>query len=125
MRPSTVLREHGLALWLRAEHALDQLCGAALNPLRNLGALCFMCFWLLAVSGVLLYAWLDTSAQGAYRSIDNLSGQPWYLGSWLPSLHRYTADAFVVLMLAHPVREGLRGRYRGFRRFSWLTGARA
>ena len=123
MRPSTALREQGLALWQRAEHGLDRLCGAALNPLRNLGGLCFMCFWLLAASGILLYAWLDTSAQGAYRSIDNLSHQPWYLGGWLPSLHRYCADAFVILMLAHLVREGLHGRYQGFRRFSWLTGA--
>jgi coenzyme F420-reducing hydrogenase delta subunit/Pyruvate/2-oxoacid:ferredoxin oxidoreductase delta subunit len=105
-----------------ADSALDAVTGSALNPLRHLGALGFLCFWLLAVSGLVLYAVLDTSVAGAYRSIAELSGQPWYLGGWLRSLHRYAADAFVVLMLAHLLREWVLGRYRGFRRFSWLTG---
>jgi quinol-cytochrome oxidoreductase complex cytochrome b subunit len=116
------LRQSGLALWQRAERGLDAPFGGALNPLRHLGALGFLCFWLLALSGIYLYAVLDTSAEGAYRSIDALSGQPWYLGGWLRSLHRYAADAFVIAMLAHLLREWLLGRYSGFRRFSWLTG---
>ena len=33
----------------------------------------FWLFWLLALSGIYLYAVLDTSAVGAYRSIDHLS----------------------------------------------------
>ncbi len=98
-------------------------CPAARSTrLRHLGALGFLCFWLLAASGIVLYAVLDTSVAGAYRSIAELSRQPWVLGGWLRSLHRYAADAFVVLMLAHLLREWLFGRYRGFRRFSWLTG---
>ncbi len=115
-------REVALALWQRGERGLDAVSGSALNPLRHLGALGFLCFWLLAASGIVLYAVLDTSVAGAYRSIAELSRQPWYLGGWLRSLHRYAADAFVVLMLAHLLREWLFGRYHGFRRFSWLTG---
>ena len=110
-------------LWQRAERGLDSAAGGTLhNPLRHLGALGFLCFWLLAVSGIVLYAVLDTSASGAYRSIDALSRQPWYLGGWLRSLHRYAADAFVVFSVAHLAREWLLGRFGGFRRFSWLTG---
>lgn len=116
-------RERAGALWQRAEAALDRAVGGgALNPLRHLGALAFLCFWLLAISGIYVYAVLDTSATGAYRSIDALSRQQWYLGGWLRSVHRYAADAFVVTMCAHLLREWLLGRYRGFRRFSWLTG---
>jgi coenzyme F420-reducing hydrogenase delta subunit/ferredoxin len=37
-------------------------------------------------------------------------------------VHRYAADAFVVVVVLHLLREWLLGRYRGFRRFSWLTG---
>ncbi len=111
------------ALWLRAERGLDKAAGGTVhNPLRHLGALGFLCFWLLAISGIILYAVLDTSATGAYRSIADMSRLPWYLGGWLRSLHRYAADAFVVFTLAHLAREWLLGRYRGFRRFSWLTG---
>ena len=116
-------RERGRALWQRAEGGLDRVVGGgALNPLRHLGALAFLCFWLLAISGIYLYALLDTSATGAYGSINDLSSDQWFLGGWLRSLHRYAADAFVVTMLAHVLREWLLGRYSGFRRFSWLTG---
>ncbi|MDH5538846.1 MAG: hydrogenase iron-sulfur subunit [Rhizobacter sp.] len=108
--------------WRRLEHGFDAAFGSPLNPLRHLGALAFMLFWLLAISGIYLYAVIDTSVQGAYASIDQLSRQQWFLGGVLRSLHRYSADAFVLVMLAHLVREWLLGRYSGFRRFSWLTG---
>ena len=104
------------------EHGFDGAFGGALNPLKHLGALAFLLFWLLAATGIVLYVVLDTSAQGAYRSIDELSREPWSFGSALRSLHRYAADAFVVVTLAHLAREWLLGRFSGFRRFSWLTG---
>lgn len=116
------LRMHALAAFAWLERRLDRVCGSRLNPLRQLGALGFMLFWLLAISGIYLYAVLDSSAEGAYRSIDGLSRQQWYLGGVLRSLHRYAADAFIVVMLLHLLREALLGRYSGFRRFSWLTG---
>ncbi len=106
----------------RLEQIFDASFGAALNPWRHLGALGFLFFWIVAVSGFYLYAVLDTSASGAYRSIDWLTHQQWYLGGVLRSMHRYAADAFIVVTLLHVVREFLFGRYTGFRRFSWLTG---
>jgi coenzyme F420-reducing hydrogenase delta subunit/Pyruvate/2-oxoacid:ferredoxin oxidoreductase delta subunit len=104
------------------EHGFDRAFGGALNPLKHLGALAFLLFWLLAVTGIVLYAVLDTSAQGAYQSIDDLSREPWSAGSALRGLHRYAADAFVAVTLAHLAREWLLGRFSGFRKFSWLTG---
>ena len=70
----------------------------------------------------MLYAVIDTSVAGAYRSIEQFGRQPWYLGGWLRSLHREAADLFVILMVLHLLREWLHGHYQGFRRFSWLTG---
>ncbi len=119
---AATLRRTGLAGWTRIERGFDAAFGSSANPLRQLGGLGFLCFWLLAVSGIYLYAVLDTSAQGAYASIERLARQPWYVGGWLRSLHRYAADAFVVVMGAHLLREWLHGHYVGFRRFSWLTG---
>ena len=116
------MRETLQSGWRALEHGFDAAFGAALNPLRHLGALGFLMFWLLAASGIYLYAVLDTSAEGAWHSIDALSRQQWYLGGVLRSLHRYAADAFVLLMLAHLLREWLFGHWQGFRRFSWLTG---
>jgi len=122
MHPLRAIRLYALAGFRRLERVFDAAFGSGLNPLRHLGALGFMLFWLLAVSGIYLYVVLDTSAEGAYRSIDQLSRVPWQLGGILRSLHRYAADGLIVVTLAHLLREGLHGRYSGFRRFSWLTG---
>src|SRR3990167_278450 len=110
------------AAYRAVEHAFDAPFGAAHNPLKHLGALGFMFFWLLVISGVVLYVLLDTSAEGAYRSIDELAQVPWMLGTALRGVHRYAADGFVVVMLAHLAREWVLGRYKGFRRVPWLTG---
>lgn len=120
--PLRAFRLHALAGFRRIEWVFDTAFGSGQNPLRHLGALGFMMFWLLVVSGIYLYVMLDTSAEGAFRSIDQLSREPWQPGGVLRSLHRYAADGFIVVMLVHLLREGLYGRYRGFRFFSWLTG---
>lgn len=106
----------------RVERAFDSVFGSKLNPLRHLGSLGFLFFWLVAISGIYLYAVLDTSVSGAYRSIDDLSSRQWYLGGVLRSVHRYSADAFIIVSVAHLIREWVFGHFRGFRRFSWLTG---
>jgi quinol-cytochrome oxidoreductase complex cytochrome b subunit len=87
--------------------------------LAFLGTLGFFLFWILAASGSYLYLRFDTSIAGAYDSIGELE---WWFGGLLRSMHRYAADAFVVVVLAHLVRELLAGRFRGFRAFSWISG---
>jgi len=111
-----------LRAYLRVEHGFDAVFGAASNPWRHLGALGFLFFWIISISGLYLYAVLDTSVDGVYKSIAGLSREQWYFGGVLRSLHRYAADAFVLVTLLHVLREFLLGRFSGFRRFSWLTG---
>lgn len=105
-----------------AERALDSVFGPAANPLRQLGALSFHCFWIVAVSGGYLYVFFDTSVAGAYRSVEALSVEQWWAGGLMRSVHRYASDAFVVTMVLHVTRELVNGRFRGFRKFSWLSG---
>jgi ferredoxin len=90
-----------------------------LAPWRHLGALGFALFWMLAASGIYLYLRFDTSVAGAYDSIGELE---WWFGGVLRSVHRYAADAFVVVVALHILRELLAGRFRGFRAFTWITG---
>lgn len=104
------------------EHGFDAAFGSAGNPLKQLGALGFLLLWLLVASGSILFIVLDTSAAGAYRSIASLADVPWMLGTALRGLHRYAADAFVLVMGLHIVREWLLGRYRHWRRMIWWTG---
>ena len=90
-----------------------------LEPLRHLGALAYALFWLLAASGIYLYIRFDTQLAGAYASVGELE---WWFGGVLRSVHRYGADAFVVVTLAHIAVELWHGRFRGFRAFTWLSG---
>jgi coenzyme F420-reducing hydrogenase delta subunit len=53
---------------------------------------------------------------------DEFSRVRFSLGSAVRGLHRYAADAFIVLTLAHLVGEWLLGRFSGFRWCSWVTG---
>ena len=89
------------------------------EPVHHLGALAYLLFWLLAASGIYLYIRFDTRLAGAYASIGGLE---WWFGGVLRSVHRYSADAFVVVTLAHIVNELWRGRFRGFRAFTWISG---
>jgi len=89
------------------------------DPWRHLGALGYWLFWLLAASGVYLYIRFDTSLTGAYDSIGKLE---WWFGGVLRSVHRYAADAFVVVALLHIVKEIIQKHYTGFRAFSWISG---
>ncbi|MBP6326175.1 MAG: cytochrome b N-terminal domain-containing protein [Dokdonella sp.] len=110
------------AAWLRIEEIIDPLFPGGTNPMRNLGALACLMFAALLVSGVYLYAFFDTSVDGAWTSVDRLSReQPW-LGGWLRSMHRYAADLFLIFTLLHLLREWVLGHYSRFRAVTWLTG---
>jgi ferredoxin/coenzyme F420-reducing hydrogenase delta subunit len=115
-------RALGLSAWRATESIGDLAFGSALNPLRHLGAIGFFAFWLLAASGVVLYIVLDTSVDGAWRSIHELADVPLGLGRLLRGLHRYAADVMVIAMTLHLLREWLHRHERGVRRFAWLTG---
>ncbi len=113
--------QHAVARALRAlDRTIDRLCGAAANPLRQLGALAMFCFWISAGSGTYLYIYFDTAAAGALRSVQAMQDHPF--NGLVHSLHRYSSFAFLATMLLHLVYEWIKGRYRGFRWFSWLTG---
>ena len=87
--------------------------------MRHLGALGYLLFWFLAGSGIYLYIRFDTSLAGAYDSIGELE---WWFGGVLRSVHRYAADAFVVVTLLHVAKELWQKHFSGFRAFSWISG---
>jgi coenzyme F420-reducing hydrogenase delta subunit/ferredoxin len=106
--------------WEHAEGAFDAVFGARGNPLRHLGALGFLFFWVMLGTGLYLYIVFEGTAVGAYRSIDALSATAF--GSVLRSLHRYAADGFVAVSALHLAREFFAGRFTGPRWFAWVTG---
>ncbi|MDH3370517.1 MAG: cytochrome b N-terminal domain-containing protein [Gammaproteobacteria bacterium] len=117
----TIQRSGRLAFTL-VEHAFDHAFGPRINPFYHLGALSFFFFWVVTASGIYLFIFFETSIEGAYRSVEYLTHEQWYLGSVARSLHRYASDAMVIVVLLHLAREFVLDRYRGVRWYAWITG---
>lgn len=115
------IRTFALRLLQAIEHPFDRAFSVADNPWHNLGALSYYFFWIIAGTGLYLFAVFDTSVTGAHSSIEAITAQ-WYFGGVIRSLHRYASDAFAITMTLHLVRELLNGRYSNFRWFSWVSG---
>jgi len=117
------LAQSGLrAAFMHAEALFNRAFGDRLNPLYHLGAIGFFLFWIVAGSGLYLYAFFDTGVSEAYASVEALTHGQWYAGGVLRSVHRYASDAMVLIMLIHALRHFAFDRLHGFRTFSWLTG---
>lgn len=108
--------------WRALERSLDRVCGEADNPLRQLGAIGYLMFWLVAVSGAYLYVFFDTSVDGAHASVESLTHSQWWAGGVMRSLHRYASDALIAVLVLHVLRELALGRFTGFRWYSWVSG---
>ena len=109
-------------LFMRVEALFNAAFGDRLNPLYHLGAITFFLFWVVAGSGLYLYAFFETGVADAYTSVEALTHRQWFAGGILRSVHRYASDAMVITMLLHLLRHFAFDRFRGFRWFSWLTG---
>lgn len=110
------------ALFERSENGLERLFGPRANPMRQLGAVGWLLFWIVAASGIYLYVFFDTGIAQAYESVQALTHGQWWAGGIMRSLHRYASDALVVVALVHMVREFAFDRLHGPRWFSWITG---
>jgi CDP-4-dehydro-6-deoxyglucose reductase len=109
-------------VFMRVEALFNAAFGDRLNPLYHLGAITFFLFWVVAGTGLYLYAFFETGVADAYTSVEALTHRQWFAGGILRSVHRYASDAMVITMLLHLLRHFAFDRFRGFRWFSWLTG---
>ena len=116
------LQRAGQWVFLRIEAAFNAAFGDRLNPFYHLGEITFFLFWIVAATGLYLYAFFKTGVNEAYSSVEYLTHQQWWLGGVLRSLHRYASDGMVITMLLHLLRHFCFDRHRGFRWFSWATG---
>ena len=108
--------------FMGVEALFNRAFGDRMNPFYHLGKISFFLFWVIAITGLVLYIFFDTSVEGAYRSVESISHGAWGLGNLMRGLHRYASDAMVLTMLLHMLRYFAFDRLRGFRAFSWVTG---
>ena len=109
-------------VFMQVEAVFNRAFGDRVNPLYHLGSITFWLFWLVAGSGLYLYAFFETGVAGAYDSVESLTHGQWFAGGILRSVHRYASDAMVLTMLLHMVRHFAFDRMRGWRWFSWVSG---
>ncbi|OGS94585.1 MAG: hypothetical protein A3G79_00910 [Gallionellales bacterium RIFCSPLOWO2_12_FULL_57_18] len=112
----------GQGIFLRLESVLNSVFGPKLNPFYYLGAIAYLMFWIIVVSGFYIYAFYDTGVNDAFNSVEQITNKQWYLGGIMRSLHRYASDGLILFGVLHLLRNFVFDRYRNFRWFSWYTG---
>ena len=117
-----LIQRVGQSIFLRLEIALNGTFGSSFNPFYYLGAITYLMFWIIIVSGFYIYAFYDTGVEDAYNSVESITHGQWYLGGIMRSLHRYASDGMVLVAIMHMLRNFVFDRYRDFRWFSWFTG---
>ena len=117
------LLQRGLrAGFMRAEAVFNAAFGDKLNPLYHLGPIAFFLFWVIGATGLVLYAFFDTSVAGAWRSVEAITQGGWGAGGVIRTVHRHASDAMLLVVLLHAARYFAFDRLRGFRWFSWVSG---
>jgi len=117
-----LMQRVGQSIFMRLEIALNGAYGSSFNPFYYLGAITYLMFWIIVVSGFYIYAFYDTGVDDAYNSVESITHGQWYLGGIMRSLHRYASDGMVLVAVVHMLRNFVFDRYRDFRWFSWFTG---
>lgn len=112
----------GQGIFLRLESKLNGLFGTTLNPFYYLGGITYLMFWIIVVSGCVIYIFYDTGVNDAFNSVEHITNKQWYFGGIMRSLHRYASDGMLLFAVLHLLRNFAFDRYRGYRWFSWYTG---
>ncbi|MDQ7030454.1 MAG: hydrogenase iron-sulfur subunit [Ardenticatenia bacterium] len=106
--------------WAAVERALGRLTGTAFHPMYHLGTLAVILLVVLTVTGVYLTLFYRPGAGRAYETVAAMSASP--LGSLMRTLHRYSADMLVVVVLLHALKMLVSDRFWGARWLAWVSG---
>lgn len=107
-------------LLTRADTLLERWLPRPLNPLAHLGPAAIAMLLLATLSGVLMLIWYSASVQSAWHSLADLG--PRSLGGVVRSVHRYSSDLTLLLVLAHAARTLLARKFADARWLPWVSG---
>lgn len=107
------------ALLRPLELLFDRLYGSRFNPLHQSGNLAVLCFLVTLVTGIYLFLFYRIGdPHGSVARIE----ESIFLGGWVRSVHRYSADLAMVAIVVHLLRKLVQGHTWGPRAFAWLSG---
>ncbi|MBS0663829.1 MAG: cytochrome b N-terminal domain-containing protein [Verrucomicrobia bacterium] len=104
----------------RLDALLERWLPREWNPLAQLGPAANVLLLLATLSGVLMLVWYSPSVQLAWHSVADLG--PRSLGGLVRSMHRYSSDLAMLLILAHAVRTLLARKFADARWLAWMSG---
>lgn len=104
----------------RLDTLLERWLPRELNPLAQLGPAANALLVLATLSGVLLLVWYSASVQLAWHSLADLG--PRSLGGLVRSVHRYSSDLTMLLVLAHAWRTLVARKFADARWLAWVSG---
>lgn len=110
----------GDRLATRLDTWLERWLPRELNPLAHLGAAANAMLVLATLSGVLMLIWYSASVQSAWHSLADLA--PRSFGGLVRSVHRYSSDLVMLLVLAHALRTLLARKFADARWLAWVSG---
>ena len=110
----------GDGLATRLDTWLERSLPRELNPLAHLGAAANAMLLLATLSGVLMLLWYSASVQSAWHSLADLA--PRSFGGLVRSVHRYSSDLVMMLVLAHALRTLLARKFADARWLAWVSG---
>ncbi|MCX7852753.1 MAG: 4Fe-4S binding protein [Caldilineales bacterium] len=107
--------------WIAGERLLNRLAGRqAYNPLYHLGTLEIFLLFVLIGTGIYLTIFYRPGSDRAYISVVALSAT--WLGSLMRGIHRYAADALILVAFLHAFKMLVMDRFWGSRWLAWVTG---
>ncbi|MCX9013886.1 MAG: cytochrome b N-terminal domain-containing protein [Candidatus Methanoperedens sp.] len=91
------------------------------NPLYCLGGTAFLCFLILAGSGIFLAFYYKPTPEEAYKSVEHImTAVP--MGSLIRSIHHWTANLMIAAVSLHMIRVYFMGAYKNPRELNWVVG---
>ncbi|MBZ0112211.1 MAG: cytochrome b N-terminal domain-containing protein, partial [Thermoanaerobaculia bacterium] len=107
------------ALWSPIDRLFDRVYTSAWNPLYQSGNLVVLFLGTAIVTGIYLFLFYQVGAP--HESVARIEGSI-FLGSFVRSLHRYSADLALVALVVHLVRKLMQGHTWGPRALAWRSG---
>lgn len=100
------------------DRLFNRVYTSGLNPLYKSGTLAVTFLLVALVTG--LYIFIFYRIAEPYASVAELDAG--WLGGWVRSVHRYSADLAVVAVAVHALKMVVSGRTWGPRALAWVTG---
>ena len=113
----------GNYMLIHIQEAFNKVFTTQLNPLYFLGAITFLLFWVALGSGIYLFLLYEMGPSHAYNSVQAMTVDQAYYSGIVRSLHRYSSDGLVIVILIHMGQVFFSDRFRKYRWVAWVTGA--